>query len=192
MSTFAGIAQAHADLFIQASNIEAYFTVEVKILDEGLENADLASNELVYDILEFGLQKEPGDRYAGITTGDLALEGSQDVAGWTTGGQAVVSEDWDISISAHELGHTFGLCDEYNYSIWTQQNDIIRDGCPNPYPEGCPLDESLRVHCDGALTDDGAYSIMGPAGLIGERGYNTPCYSHLQKIFEALANAGVQ
>ena len=187
-SVFQEAAQNQARIFISKSNIEQYFSVNVVILEEGIENVSLESSELVYDILEFALQKQPGDRYIGLTDGDLRPEGDSTVAGWTSGGLAMIVEYKDEYVVAHELGHTFGLCDEYSYTYWNLQNTEYDEGCPNPYPKDCPRVESDAPVCDGEPAKDGSNSIMGPAGLLGEYSYNNASFRYLQKKFETLSS----
>jgi hypothetical protein len=100
----------------------------------------------------------------------------------------MIVEAEGVSITAHELGHTFGLCDEYNYSEWVLQNESFMGGCPNPYPASCPMITSDEITCDGQPTSDGRNSIMGPAGLFGEYGFNDACLEHLQQTFEYLTS----
>lgn len=190
---FQEAAQNQVDIFISESNLGLYFTPKVIILQDGLQNVSLSNENLEYDVLEFGLQKQAGDRYIGLTDGDLQSNGNRDVIGWTTfGGQAVIAESNDPYVVAHELGHTFGLCDEYSYSDWSHQNDAISSGCPNPYPASCPLVESNTPNCDGDPTQDGRNSIMGPAGLDGLYGYNNACLFFLEDIFQSLLDTNIR
>ena len=184
-------AQQQAKNFIVESGIETHFTVDVILLENGLDNAQLDSSELVYDLVEFGLEQVPGDRYIGLTDGDLAPEGISDVVGWTTGGLGMVSESSDFYVTAHELGHTFGLCDEYSYREWFRQNEEYPGGCPNPYPQDCPQSLTDGVMCDGLPTVDGRHSMMGPAGMPGEYGFNQASLAHLQLMFRELVEASI-
>lgn len=188
-SAFETVAQSQADTFISESNLGLYFTPKVIILQDGLQNVSLSNENLIYDILEFGLQKQAGDRYIGLTDGDLKLEGNSDIVGWTSGGQAVVAESNDPYVVAHELGHTFDLCDEYSFTEWSLQNSEKEGGCPNPYPPECPRVESDKPNCVGLPTQDGRNSIMGPAGLDGQYGFNLPCITQLENYFKFLSEA---
>lgn len=190
-SLFYEAAQNQAGVFISESNIEKEFRVSIIILEHGIENVSLESDELIYDILEFGLQEQPGDRYIGLTDGDLSLEGDDSVVGWTSGGLAMVAEYNDEYVVAHELGHTFGLCDEYGYADWSLQNAEYEGGCPNPYPIDCPRIESDGPVCDGAPAEDGSNSIMGIAGLYGEYSFNEASFNHLQEYFLILSSGDV-
>jgi len=189
---FMEIANRHADLFVSESHIDEYFDVWVTVAEGGLSNADLESDDLVVDIEEFGIINYPGDRYIGITDGDLALDGDTSVSGWTAGGGSMVVEADGDSITAHEIGHTFGLCDEYNYQEWSRQNDELIAGCPNSYPDSCPTDITDSVVCDGQPTLDGRNSIMGPSGLPGAYGFNQACQEHLRKMFSSMTGIGME
>jgi hypothetical protein len=191
-SAFMAEAQHQANIFISESKIDIYFTPTVIILQEGLENVSLSDENLIFDILEFGLLVQAGDRYIGLTNGDLELGGDSGILGWTAGGQAMIAESSDPYVVAHELGHTFGLCDEYSYSDWSLQDAEVIGGCPNPYPASCPQVESDHPNCNGNPTQDGRNSIMGPAGLFGEYGFNIYCVNHLKEVFRMLSEGLVQ
>lgn len=185
---FEQAANEQADNFMEASQIGDFFQVRVVILDDGPIDPDLTDSNLDYTVLEYGLSHYPGDRYIGLTDSNLAPGGERNVVGWTSGGQSMVAESFDAYVTAHELGHTFGLCDEYNYSAWSMQQQSYTDGCPNPYPTTCSKSMEPGVNCDGTPTEDGNNSIMGPAGLQGGHGYNTACLEHLREQFELLSS----
>jgi hypothetical protein len=170
--------------------MDQYFEVKVEILESSLTGVSLSDDELVDKVIQFGLDNAAGNRYIGITDGDLALDGSSDVSGWTYGTDAlgVVAERDGTEIVAHELGHTFGLCDEYNYEYWTEQNDEFPGGCPNPYPPDCALESSMDVMCPGNPSPSGLNSIMGPSGMPGPYEFNLESYQHLQEIFDQYAS----
>lgn len=190
-SAFQEAAQNQADIFVRESHIDRFFNPKIIVLQDGLQNVSLSNDNLIYDVLEFGLQKQAGDRYIGLTDGDLSLQGNSDIAGWTSGGQAAIAENGDPYIVAHEMGHTFGLCDEYSYTDWSRQNSEMAGGCPNPYPADCPRTESNVPNCKGAPTQDGCNSIMGPAGLEGAHGYNTASLIHLEDSFKLLSGLSI-
>lgn len=189
-SEFRTATQNQADIFIRESGIENYFDVKVVILENGLENASLRSDNLVIDILEIALQEQPGDRYVGLTDGDLNPDGESDVVGWTSGGYAMVAEYQEEYVVAHELGHTFGLCDEYSYADWSAQNAEYDGGCPNPYPIDCPREKNAKDLCPGEPASDGSNSIMGPAGLRGAYSFNDASYAHMQDFFKNASIGG--
>jgi len=188
-ASFALSARQQAEFFIQTSHMGNYFHVQVEILEQGLNNLSLSDENLLDKVIEFGLNTYPADRYIGLTDGDLVSGNSSDVVGWTygPGTLGIVAESSSNEASAHELGHTFGLCDEYNYSYWKLQNETFTGGCPNPFPDYCEKDEKHGgVTCDGNQTENGLNSIMGPAGLEGPYAYNLPSLEYLQKSFESL------
>lgn len=77
---------------------------------------------------------------------------------------------------AHEVGHTFGLCDQYHPELWSQQNArlylSLHDGCKNDKPTSknsdcdelkCPLSIIDSVCCFGVKINKDTYSTMGTA-----------------------------
>ena len=188
---FRQTAQNHADTFIKESNINTYFEVGVVILEDGIDGISLESNDVVYDIIVYGAQNYPGDRYIGLTDGDVRPDGESNVVGWTSGGIGVIAEYNDKYVVTHELGHTFGLCDEYNYLVWIRQDAEFKGGCPNIYPPDCPTTESNEPICEGQPAQDGSNSIMGPAGLPGGYSFNEESLSHLEKVFSAFSNGDI-
>lgn len=184
LTDFAAVARAHGEFFLQSSDLQSHWPVEVKYLDQEFSRVPLDSDSLLPLLLAFGLEREPADRYVGLTNSELILDGDEDVAGYTFGAnyQAVLAESWSVEITAHELGHTYGLCDEYSYFDWFVQNEIV--GCPNPFPADCPRDTDHI--CPGEPAPGGLHSIMGPAGMSGQYAYNTASFDHLQAVFAAL------
>lgn len=185
---FARAANEQAQLFITESNIAAYADIEIVILEDNFTDAGLDSYQLVQRMVAFALERQPADRYVGLTDGDLAPGGDNWVAGWTWGPDSLgmVSEIVSPVITAHELGHTFLLCDEYLYNFWSRQNDEW--SCPNPYPTDCPaVDDQF---CYGQPAPDGRDSIMGPAGLQNGYAFNEASYLHLQELFAELFGVG--
>jgi hypothetical protein len=160
LEEFGEIAIAHFNHFVVESNIDDYFDVRHEIIFENLISTAWGEASLVLDIIEFGLLRTPADRYMGLTDMDLSLDGDYWIAGWTMGEDflGAVGEASYLAITAHELGHTFGLCDEYSYEAWSFQNSISATGCPNNFPAECiPALDS----CDPEPNTEGHYSIMG-------------------------------
>lgn len=182
-AAFESAALSHGKLFVSESGISAYADVELRLLDDELDTA-LDDAWLVHEVVRFGLVREPADRYVGLTDQDLAPLGDISVAGWTFGPDSLgaVVEDHKAMITAHELGHTFGLCDEYLYSEWSRQNAEAE--CPNPYPPDCSQEPD--VWCDGLPAPDGRHSMMTHAGLRGAYAYNEPSHARLQVRFAEL------
>ena len=190
MDEFDRAADEQAEYFIERSEIERFADVKVVTLHDNLIGVSLDDPNLPAKAMRSALSQEPGDRYIGLTDGDLELDGSSDVVGWTQlGGTAVICESSDSVVTAHELGHTYNLCDEYNYSYWLRQNRQLGE-CPNPYPPDCPKDKGDTVICEGMPAEDGSPSIMGPAMGV-EQKYNRPSLEHLQVVFEAMLGTPV-
>ncbi len=182
LDEFDEIAQIQTDHFIATSGIDYYANIEMKLIHEILFD-DLNNEQLHTAVARHGAKQTPADIYIGLTDGDLL---SDSTTGWTIwGGNGVIAEA-DASFTAvHELGHIFGLCDEYNYAIWERQNTTLNEvgGCPNPYPadcEQCELDEGAC--CQGVLVADGAYCVMGPASPNNTL-FSEACLTGLQKAF---------
>lgn len=182
--SFEAIAREQGQLFVAESGIEAYADVEFIFVQEAPNDVSLDDRWLLQQVIGHGLQHQPADRYVGLTDGDLAPGGDSSVLGWTNRPDAigVVGEAGELVVSAHELGHTFGLCDEYLYEEWSRQD--AEQSCPNPFPPDCP--PKPQVYCDGLPASDGRNSIMGPGGLSGPYAYNQPSYDHLQGLFAEL------
>ena len=186
MDEFDRAADAQAQFFIERSGIGVFANVQIVPIHEIL-NAPLDDPNLPDRVVRFALPRESGDRYIGLTDGDLVLYGWRDVVGWTQlGGMAVVCEAPYAAVTAHELGHTYNLCDEYNYEYWLRQSQFLGE-CPNPYPPDCPHLAGVvgEVICDGLPASDGSPSIMGPA--IGpQQKYNDPSLTHLHTVFASM------
>lgn len=183
---FAQSAQEHANFFIQRSGIQDFFDVQVLVVPDGLQNQDLSGVDLVYDMMLHASENQIiADRYIGLTDGDLSPEGDSDVVGWTVGEQGMVVETLEVFVTAHELGHTFGLCDEYSYTEWARQNEEF-GGCPNPYPPACLQVLTSGVVCEGFPAANGENSIMGPAGLPGDYAFNQPGLDQIHRYFQKL------
>lgn len=184
-AAFEQAARAHAQNFSVKSGIP--LQIQIIFLEQSLDNQDLSDPDLIHVVISHAAENNIiADRYIGLTDGDLRPEGLSDVVGWTSGEQGLVVESVDPHITTHELGHTFGLCDEYSYSDWTRQDSEYSDGCPNPYPENCSKDLTSGAICDGTPAEDGQNSMMGPAGLPGDYAFNRACLDHLQTVFQLL------
>ena len=184
MEQFIDASYAQFNHFVTESNIDSYFDVTCVIIEENLTSSSLDDPNLVLDVIEFGLLREPADRYIGLTDGDLSMDGDNFVAGWTMGEDflGTVGEAQYLAITSHELGHTFGLCDEYSYSAWYEQDMIAVDGCPNPFPAEC---NSALDLCEQSPDVNGHYSIMGFA-QESYQVFNEHCLLGLQEKFEDM------
>lgn len=181
LDAFDAEAQRQGEFFVEKSGIGEFANLELEFVHDRLDIVSLSDRWLVEQVVVFGLLHQPADRYIGLTNGDLALDGSSRVVGWTGGpdSQGMVVEAGNVMVSAHELGHTFELCDEYYYPYWERQDSDW--GCPNPFPAGCPQADDR--YCGGQPAPDGSNSIMGPAGLAGPYAYNTSSLVHLRSVF---------
>jgi len=83
-------------------------------------------------------------------------------------------------VTAHELGHTYGLCDEYSGCVWDAQNAQM--GCPNPKACSCCGDAEHPACCAGRAIP-GGYCIMGPIG-VPHPGFCSDCFNHLTSILK--------
>src|SRR3990172_3051470 len=188
LDAFEAEARQQGEFFVSESSIGDYASVELKFIRERFDGASLTDPWLVQDVVAFSLTREPADRYVGLTDGDLALDGNSRVVGWTMGPESpgIVIETGSLAVTAHELGHTYGLCDEYYFPYWDEQNHEW--GCPTPFPPECSQFET--EFCDGLPAPDGSNSIMGPSGLAGPYSYYTPSLDHLQMVFASLFASG--
>ncbi len=191
-ASFEREAQAQADFFITKSGIDQFFDVQVVLVETEMSGANLSAEAVLDEMIQFGIQHQPADRYIGLTDGDLAPDGDRWVSGWSYGPdtQGVIVEKGGISITAHELGHTYGLCDEYNYSFWVEQNAGFPLGCPNPYPDSCPKNSNQVMECDGEPASNGDSSIMSGSGMGTDFGFNQASLDHLSNVFTILSGQG--
>jgi hypothetical protein len=184
LDSFEAEAWRQGAFFVSESGIDAYANVEIIVLRDRLDDVSLSDPLLAYQVVVFGLVRQPADRYIGLTNGDLAPFGEKSVVGWTHGPDSLgtVLEAGFVEVTAHELGHTFGLCDEYSYQEWHRQDSAW--SCPNPYPTHCPRVDGYI--CQGLPALNGHHSIMGPAGMPGDYAYNEPSLAHLQTVFATM------
>ena len=69
--------------------------------------------------------------------GGRAFFGSK-IAFVSLGFNAGGSKTERIGIVAHEVGHTYDLCDEYSFNIWKEQRGYVTGkACENKWPEYC-------------------------------------------------------
>ena len=84
---------------------------------------------------------------------------------------------YSYHVAAHEMGHSFGLCDDYNPNLWDTENVLSLFSCKNDKPNetnsacrGCGLDEAC---CFGVRLGNGKFSSMGSSDLIDRGGRET-------------------
>lgn len=183
VADFESVAIQHYTFFVYESGIEDYFEMDIRFVNQD-DSLFAMSDNIVAELILYGTSQVPADRYVGLTTVDMGYEGDYGLAGWTMGDdcQGAISEYFDEEITAHELGHTFGLCDEYSMEAWELQNEHYINNCPNQLDDSCEMDEI----CFGVVAHDGSNSIMGVAGLIGEYSFNDQCKNALAARFASM------
>ncbi|MDI6730220.1 MAG: PQQ-binding-like beta-propeller repeat protein [Candidatus Altarchaeum sp.] len=160
----------HANYFLEKSGLNACgMKVEIKIVNgspniTGQEICDAWKNNKTSPILE-GIKDHAlrnnirGDRYIGLTTYNMS--NNCGVGGYTTfipdiHYDTVIDQYDDRALTSHELGHSYGLCDEYCYDgtnyhhwCWLEENNSLNNigSCPNLY-----------------LCNDRIYSCVGNIG----------------------------
>jgi hypothetical protein len=126
--------------------------------------------------------------------------GGWEEIGWAPFGMDVVFAREFIQQVAHELGHSYGLCEEYSYDEWVRENRVHREqgrlGCGNPWPDTCSKrDEENECfgregYCCGstptfkrAIADcERDFDVMGPVGETDTcGGYDEPGYRTVEK-----------
>jgi len=133
-----------------------------------------------------------GDRYIAITNREMWNTAVRDVEGFTNFWSATVIAESSI-VSAdytvlHELGHTWGLCDEYRYTTWYGQASRVLTAphyCYDNYavwlltghpPNSYPGDDTAGTGWSKGWPFDSQRCIMGPANPWGSgRGF---CPAH--------------
>ncbi len=139
------------------------------------------------------------DRVVGIVHENWMSESSGDA--WMPVMPSVVviqPQKYYMALAAHELGHTYSLCDESQKSLYDTQNFWYWWGCANKYPSYC----SQNPQCSGSfdingfwvekkeerktLVDEGEYyySMMGAWGNNDRAWISDSDYLHLLKEFQ--------
>ena len=216
---FEGKAKARQDFFIDISPLK---DCKDKVMGDTIylnltwtnDNCPFNPAALVEDI------KECADKYAssnGITYEraiGISGEHLHDSYGYTHMGYKAIYSELSVGLGsanppipekevlngpAHELGHTYYLCDEYLYSSWVQMNNDY--GCPNRWPEECPVldyecagysqccgetptfrDYSGSYTAEGTQCSGTTYSVMGFFGTWSTCGYGVSSYEHLENF----------
>ncbi len=180
LENFEEAADEQIEFYIEQSGMNEYFDIKIEYIMDSMDHEPLTSENLVFEIVNEGVMKVAGDRYIGITNGDIARNGDSMIAGWTMfGSPGVVCESEYLNVTAHELGHTFGLCDEYQYDIWLEQDQWTEEGCPNPFPSDC----TQTGICSDVRNPNGLYSIMGIARDNNDLSFNNACMNALNQRF---------
>lgn len=106
----------------------------------------------------------------------------------------LVEEETGRHSVAHEIGHTYGLCEEYDNDAWTKQNRVLLPwgGCGNSIDDSC-LDEITG--CDaytfrevnpflGGNGEIRLYNFIGWDTNESERWVSKETYNHLLSKFK--------
>ncbi|MEK6858935.1 MAG: VCBS repeat-containing protein [Nanoarchaeota archaeon] len=108
-------------------------------------------------------------------------------------------EDYNVldHVAAHELGHTYGFCDEYDSDEWSSQNSFLgfTDLCPNGdanndeildagcAPDGCPASTLSPLTVDPLYTDP-LSNFMGNLLVTKRNWISDESYEHLLQEFK--------
>ncbi|MEK6828381.1 MAG: hypothetical protein AABX78_03455, partial [Nanoarchaeota archaeon] len=96
-----------------------------------------------------------------------------------------------LQIPAHEVGHTYRLCDEYSHELWERQDREVK--CPNKFPDYCSktgdcygnnatILYSNHFQASGNnCKEKDKYSIMGSLSSNKQCGLDKSAYDALAK-----------
>ena len=124
---------------------------------------------------------------------------------------AVIASDSERMNTAHEIGHTFELCDEYGTLLWGKQDTVRRffsgTGCPNGDREpptgldpicvsgpGCPqmtLSGLVPWVPNGFPEFAEFLNLMGEESSPHRRWIDRPSYLHLIEVFQSPIHQNV-
>lgn len=165
-------------------------------------NVDLSTDAKACDFLrkfneKMWLTENKEHRVIGITSdawfGERGM--SSNTRGYTCFKEvpaAILSAEGFRQNTAHEVGHTYGLCDEYNLNVWGNQSEDY--GCPNGDEDsnnqldnnclssttGCPITTDKKVV--PFLSGEGDVNLrnfMGGSYTQNERWISKDSYNHL-------------
>ena len=104
--------------------------------------------------------------------------------------QKSIGED-RLEQPAHEVAHTYKICDEYKYEFWERQNKEIK--CPNKFPEYCnkesdcfgnKADIAYSNHFEAPgnkCKEKELYSVMGSMASDRQCGSDKDMFSAIEK-----------
>jgi hypothetical protein len=183
LASFNTEAQAQADFVIDNVGVLTDDNTEIiRVRENMVLNFDKTANGYKKfnkwaDISQFAVDHDAtGDRYVAITNEDIW----GNVAGLSNWGPTVVVEKGATHVTAHELGHSWSLLDEYKYGgllegYWLTQaiyKYLYPIGSP---PNSYPGDDPGTPGWSHGREFDGHRCIMGDASL----GYNRAfCSAH--------------
>jgi len=146
LSTFNTEVDKHRDFLIDSVGILTPTNTEIIKIGQNLQLNFDKNNPNNFngwaDIESFAANHGfTGDRYVALT--NEAIWGS--VEGLSNWGHVVVVEKGAVHVTAHELGHSWGLLDEYNANTWLSEA-IFKYGYPiGSPPNSYPGDDSPPV-----------------------------------------------
>ena len=135
--------------------------ISMRNLDLGLrENQKLSPIEILSILKrlnrEYLLAGSNYDKIVGVVPGfwfSFHYPESKGVTSFLFPNVALVDAATTISTS-HEVGHTYGLCDEYNFLTWNIQHKWFL--CPNAFPSNCEQDLFRSdAYCPGSIDTTG-------------------------------------
>lgn len=185
---FIDAANRQGDFFRQTSEVENYFHVKNFFFEVTYSEGKPTDSDLLGRMLVWTIQRDSADRHIGLTDGALATDNNTWIVGYTFGidTQGMLAETTEDTIAAHELGHTYGLCDEYNFDSWDEKNKSLSDRCPNPYPSDCPKNTGVVNECNGTPSNNGKMALMASSSSPDQSAYNETFQEHLAEFFQQL------
>ncbi|MBR9704729.1 hypothetical protein GOV12_04910, partial [Candidatus Pacearchaeota archaeon] len=175
----------------------------------GLVLEDDEKFRLLKDVYKKGRLSRSTDRVVGIVPdGWFSAHGQGDLKGYTSfgkifgiayGTKSVIIEESYMHGVAHEIGHTFGLCDEYSTTEWNIQNNLF-GGCPNgdsnndneldsiclEYPTGCPVSTFGELVPWNSTNDTiNLFNLMGSSNEEKARWISKDSYTHLLDLLSS-------
>jgi len=152
LSTFGAYVSRQANFLIDDVGALTNANTEILTVDENLvlefdkTSAGSSSFGGWSDIVVFAIEHgETGDRYVAIT--------NENIWGGTVGLSTLygtvavidVSDEY-VEVTAHELGHTWGTLDEYNYIAWQEERDwVLRNMPPSTAYNSYPVDDDPKM-----------------------------------------------
>ena len=146
--------------------------ISMRNLDLGLrENQKLSPIEILSILKrlnrEYLLAGSNYDKIVGVVPGfwfSFHYIGSEGVTSFLFPNVALVDAATTISTS-HEVGHTYGLCDEYNFLTWNIQHKWFL--CPNAFPSNCEQDLFRSdAYCPGSIDTNGYSFLRGNINAV--------------------------
>lgn len=178
---FESAVDKQAEVFLESTGLNSCMD-KIRILKHKTNcevNLSMTSNKGRHEVLKNitnCLSKNPvPDNWRIIGLTDKSIPGA---LGYTCRVcRTVIANISRDEVSAHELGHTYGLCDEYNYTIWHDSD--LEDPCPNAFPDYCSKNET--EWCEGEICGDTCRCIMGvPLDKSINQEFGPNCKSHLE------------